>query len=447
MVARYHSPVVTEDMIQWLYGLRHLGIKLGLDNIRGLLRELDHPERAFRSIHVAGTNGKGSVAAMLDGLLAAAGVTAGMFTSPHLVRPNERIRIAGRDIEDDELQRRLWRLRHTIESGLGASRLEVHPSFFEVMTATALQAFKDHDLRAAVLEVGLGGRLDATNAVPADVAVVVSIALDHTKTLGGTLEKIAFEKAGIVKQGQPVVSGVVQQRAIDVLRKVCRERGARWIDARLATRLASADAERFTLETRQARYADLRLPVAGRHQIDNARIALTAFELLMERLGRHADPVAVKEGFASVRWHGRLQWLAGTGGEPRILLDAAHNPAGMRTLTGYLREQGLTSLVMLFGATTGKPLPLLLEALREFVDTAVVTSPAVERCVDADEIARIARPIFPRVEALSDVAPALEHARRLAGPGGVVLVTGSLYLVGQVLGLLSERNVPGPVAL
>jgi dihydrofolate synthase/folylpolyglutamate synthase len=434
-------------MIHWLYGLRHLGIKLGLDNIRGLLGELDHPERSFRSIHVAGTNGKGSVAAMLDALLAAAGVTAGMFTSPHLVRPNERIRIAGRDIEDDELQDRLWKLRRIIESGLAEARLQVHPSFFEVMTATALQAFKDHDLRAAVLEVGLGGRLDATNAVPADVAVVVSIALDHTKTLGGTLEKIAFEKAGIIKPGQPLVSGVVQQRAIDVVRETCREREARWIDARLATRLVSADAERFTLETGHARYADLRLPFAGRHQIDNARIALTAFELLMERLGRDADPVEVRNGFASVRWPGRLQWIAGGAGEPRMLLDAAHNPAGMRTLVGYLRELGLTSLVMLFGATTGKPLPLLLEALSEFVDTAVVTSPPVERCVDVDEIARIALPIFNRVEAVSEVAPALERARRLAGTGGVVLVTGSLYLVGQVLGLLSESDVPGPVAL
>jgi dihydrofolate synthase/folylpolyglutamate synthase len=344
-------------MIPWLYGLRHLGIKLGLDNIRGLLGELEHPERAFRSVHVAGTNGKGSVAAMIDALLAAAGVASGMFTSPHLVRPHERIRLAGRDIADDELQRRLSEMRRTIETGLAESRLEVHPSFFEVMTATALQAFKDHGLEAAALEVGLGGRLDATNAVPADVAVVVSIALDHMKTLGGTLEKIAFEKAGIIKRGQPVVSGVAQQRAIDVLRTVCLERGARWIDARLAARLVSEDHGSFTLESDHARYPDLRLPLAGRHQIDNARIALTAFELLMERLGRRPEPGAVQAGFASVRWPGRVQWVEPEEGGPRLLLDAAHNPAGLQTLTSYLREQGLTSLVMLFSATTGKPVP------------------------------------------------------------------------------------------
>jgi dihydrofolate synthase/folylpolyglutamate synthase len=439
--------MVREDMIPWLYGLRHLGIKLGLDNIRGLLGELEHPERAFRSVHVAGTNGKGSVAAMIDALLAAAGVASGMFTSPHLVRPHERIRLAGRDIADDELQRRLSEMRRTIETGLAESRLEVHPSFFEVMTATALQAFKDHGLEAAALEVGLGGRLDATNAVPADVAVVVSIALDHMKTLGGTLEKIAFEKAGIIKRGQPVVSGVAQQRAIDVLRTVCLERGARWIDARLAARLVSEDHGSFTLESDHARYPDLRLPLAGRHQIDNARIALTAFELLMERLGRRPEPGAVQAGFASVRWPGRVQWVEPEEGGPRLLLDAAYIPAGLQTLTSYLREQGLTSLVMLFSATTGKPLSLLLGALAEFVDSAVVTSTPVERSVDAEEIAQLARPLFPRVDVRPDVAAGLERARDLAGADGVVLVTGSLYLVGQVLGLLSGATAPGPVAM
>ena len=188
------------DMVQWLYGLQHFGIKLGLDNIRALLGILDHPERRYASAHIAGTNGKGSVAAMIDGMLGASGVASGLFTSPHLVRPNERIRLAGSDIEDGELERRLAEMRSIIEQGLEDGRLGVHPSFFEVITATALRAFADHGLQAAVLEVGLGGRLDATNAVEAEVAVIVSIGLDHTKTLGPTLEKIAREGMGSLTQ-------------------------------------------------------------------------------------------------------------------------------------------------------------------------------------------------------------------------------------------------------
>ena len=185
------------ESVRWLYDLQHFGVKLGLENIRALLGVLDHPERAYPSVIVAGTNGKGSVAAMLHAMLGAAGVRAGLFTSPHLVRPNERIRIADRDIDDDEFDRLLRRIRRRIEDGLAGGDIEVHPSFFEVITATALEAFRDNELRAAVLEVGLGGRLDATNAVSSDLSVIVNIDLDHVKSLGPTIEQIAGEKAGV----------------------------------------------------------------------------------------------------------------------------------------------------------------------------------------------------------------------------------------------------------
>ena len=221
--------------IDWLYGLQHFGIKLGLENIRALLEELEHPERAFRSVLIAGTNGKGSVGAMLQAMLSASGIAPGLFTSPHLVRPNERIRLGDRDIGDCELARRLSCMRGRIEGALGRGALETPPSFFEVITATALEAFGEAGVSIALLEVGLGGRLDATNAVDADVSVVVSIDLDHTKTLGPTLEQIAAEKGGIVRSGRPVVSGVVRQRATGVLQKICREREAPWIDANAAT--------------------------------------------------------------------------------------------------------------------------------------------------------------------------------------------------------------------
>jgi dihydrofolate synthase/folylpolyglutamate synthase len=435
------------ETIDWLYGLQHFGIKLGLDNIRALLDACGRPQGAFRSIHVAGTNGKGSVAAMVDALLASSGVAAGLFTSPHLVRPNERIRLAGRDIESEELHVRLRGMRETIEQGLRRGALAAHPSFFEVVTATALTAFRDHRLEAGVLEVGLGGRLDATNAVDADVGVIVSIGHDHVKTLGPTLPLISAEKAGIIKPGMPVVSGVTQQSAIEVVRRVCRERGARWVDARLAARLVREDGESFTLVTDRHAYEDLRLSTAGRHQIDNARVALVGFERLMATLGREPDPTRVRAGFAEVRWPGRLQWWTPADGGPRILFDAAHNPAGIQALARHLRAHDGPRPVLVFGATSGKPLDRLLAPLASLVERAVITRPKVERGLDAEEVAAEARRWMEHVETEPEPAAALERARELASPDRYVLVAGSLYLVGQVLALQTAEATPGPIAM
>ena len=435
------------ETVEWLYALQHFGIKLGLDNIRALLRELEHPERALKCVHVAGTNGKGSVSAMIDAMLEASGVRTGLFTSPHLIRPNERIRIAGADISSDELHRRLDGMRTMIAAAKEGGRLDSQPSFFEVVTATALHAFNQHGLEAAVLEVGLGGRLDATNAVAADVGVIVSIGLDHTKTLGPTIEKISAEKAGIIKPGMPVVSGVVQQRAIDVIRRTCDERDARWIDARLAVRLVDEDESGLTLATARKIYPRLRLALAGRHQIDNTRVALAAFELLMERLGRDPDPEAVREGLATMRWGGRLQWIAPDDGLAPMLFDSAHNPAGVDALARHLADERRGKPVLLFGATSGKPLERLFDPLLPYVRAVVVTRPPVPRGLDPEEVAGLLRSRIDRVSVAPEPRAALEVARGLAGADGFVLVTGSLYLVGHVLGLLTPEEVPGPVAM
>lgn len=437
---------MSDTMIRWLYGLQHFGIKLGLDNIRALLADLEHPQSGLVTALVAGTNGKGSVSAILDSLLAAHGVTAGMFTSPHLMRPNERIRIAGKDIGDEELERRLAGMRERIERAVDSGELEAHPSFFEVVTATALEAFRDHELRAAILEVGLGGRLDATNAVDADVPVIVSIGLDHTKTLGPTIEKIAFEKAGVIKAGRPVVSGVVQQSAIDVLQKVCRERDATLLDARSRVLLVRENDDTFDLVGTAGEYRKLRISLPGRHQIDNSRIAVAAFELLAARLGVDVEPGAVREGFASVRWAGRLQWVDPGDGGPRLLFDGAHNPAGVDALVTYLSRLDTRPSTILFGATRGKPLDRLLGPLARFASRIVITRPPVEKGLDPDDVAQIAAPMFEHVESVQDPAAALARARSSAD-GGWVLVTGSLYLVGDILGLLSRESVPGPVSM
>jgi len=430
------------DAVSWLYGLRHLGVKLGLDNVRALLDLLGRPERSFRSVLVGGTNGKGSVAAMLQSMLVAHGMRTGLFTSPHLVRPNERIRVGEADVSDDELHSGLAFVRSTIASG----RLAVHPSFFEVITGCAAHTFRERGVDAAVLEVGLGGRLDATNAVEADVSVVVSIGFDHMATLGPTLGDIAREKGGVIKRDRPVVNGVVQQTALDALRSIARERNAPWVEARQRVRFESeaAGADAFTLSGRR-RYPDLRLPLAGRHQIDNARVAVAALETFADACGFVPDPAAVRDGLARTRWPGRLQWIRSKTAAD-LLLDGAHNPAGARALARYLRDLPAAPWAVL-GAMSGKDLDGVVEPIAPWIRGVTVTRPGVERAAPTDEIAAVARRHLARVDVADAPADALDRARSAAGRDGVVLVTGSLYLVGEVLGLLDGNPVPGPVPM
>ena len=418
---------MTNDPIAWLYGLQSHGVKLGLDGIRGLLTLLDHPERATPSSLIGGTNGKGSVAAMLDAMLAASGLRSGLYTSPHLVRPNERIRIAGKDITDSELHRVLGIVRAACEHGLADGQLVTHPSFFEVMTASALCAFRDAGLDAAVLEVGLGGRLDATNATEPLVSSIVTVSLDHVETLGATQEAIALEKAGIIRTGRPLVSGVEKPEVAAILRSRCDAIGATWVDAR-ATLLPSG----------------VRLSLDGTHQRDNARVAVATFQAFSRELANVPDSRAMRQGLETARWPGRLQLVSGA---PSILLDGAHNVAGAEALAAHLALRGGPKPVLLFAAMVDKDLPGSLGPLVPHVASVVVTQPGVARAADSKNVAAVARALGLPAGAEPDPARALEKARALAGPGGLVLVAGSLYLVGAVIAVLEGGAVPGPVSM
>jgi dihydrofolate synthase/folylpolyglutamate synthase len=420
--------------IDWLYGLQHLGVKLGLDNIRALLAILDHPELAHPSVLVGGTNGKGSVAAMLHAVLCRSGLRCGMYSSPHLVRLHERVRIGRDDVPDAQLVSALSRVRDAIERARREGALAVHPSFFEVITATALDCFRASGVELAVLEVGLGGRLDATNAVDPEVSTIVSVDYDHVKTLGPTLADIATEKAGIVRSGRPLVHGELPDDAAAVVREVCADRGAPRIDALEAVRVVSADDE-LTLETSRARYERLHCPLRGRHQLHNTRVAVATYEALFERLGREIDPDVVRLGLGETRWAGRLQWIDGGPGDPRLLLDGAHNPAGCRSLAEYLSTLSGPAPVAVFGAMHDKHIDEMLRTLAPHVETMVVTRPDVPRAADAQELADRVRTFVREVECVPDPARALARACALAGPQRFVLVTGSLYLVGQILAL------------
>jgi dihydrofolate synthase/folylpolyglutamate synthase len=418
---------VAHDPIEWLYGLQSHGVKLGLDGIRTLLALLDHPERAYPSVLVGGTNGKGSVAAMLDAMLAASGLRTGLYTSPHLVRPNERIRILGEDITTPALHRTLEVVRSACERGLADGSLAEHPSFFEVMTAAALCAFRDAGVDAAVLEVGLGGRLDATNATEPLVSAIVTIDLDHVGTLGSTLEAIAREKAGIIRAGRPLVSGVVQRDVAAVLRARCEAVGATFVDAR-KTQLPSG----------------VRLTLVGDHQRANARVAAATFEAFSRAIGRPIGSRAIRHGLETTRWPGRMQLIPGA---PPILLDGAHNAAGAEALAAHLALRGGPKPVLLFAAMADKDVAAILAPLAPYVASVVATTPDVLRAADSRDVATAARALGLPSGAEPDAPRALEKARSLAGPGGLVLVAGSLYLVGAVAAVLEGGVVPGPVSM
>jgi dihydrofolate synthase/folylpolyglutamate synthase len=418
---------VTPDLVSWLYGLQSHGVKLGLDGIRSLLTLLDHPERAYPSVLVGGTNGKGSVAAMLDAMLGASGRRAGLYTSPHLVRPNERIRIDGADLSKPSLDRALSVVRDACERGLAEGKLDEHPSFFEVMTASALWAFAEAKVDSAVLEVGLGGRLDATNATEPMVSAIVTVNLDHVGTLGATLAAIAAEKAGIARAGCPLISGVAQPEALSVLRERCEAVGAHFVDAR-TTPLPSG----------------VRLSLDGTHQRGNARVAVSAFEAFARAIQLPIDLGAVRRGLESARWPGRLQLVPGA---PSILLDGAHNAAGAEALAGHLALRGGPKPVLLFAAMADKDIPGILAPLAPHIASVVATRAGVPRSADSRGLASAARALGLPAGSEAEPARALEKARAMAGPGGLVLVAGSLYLVGTVLGVLEGGSPPGPVAM
>lgn len=406
-----------QDALALLDARARFGMKPGLDVIRGMLRAMGDPHRRFRVVHVGGTNGKGSVSAMVAAALQEAGHRTGLYTSPHLVRFHERIRVDGNDIEGDALARAMAKVP-----------LDAFPeaTYFEVATALAFQHFADAGVEVAVLEVGLGGRLDATNVVDAPlVSVVTNVSLDHTDVLGATEEDIAREKAGIAKAGAPLVTGATGA-ALRVLREAAqgpvKVLGDDFVPMPLGER---------RLEVHGLRdYGEVEIPLAGAHQVDNAALALAALDEV-DRAGVPVPVDAARRGLARTRWPGRLDRRG------NLLLDGAHNPAGALALAEHLKAEGLKP-VMVFGALADKDWRLMVEILAPHVRDAVVTRVPSPRALEPMEAARAFSMMGLFGMVVEDPAHALRTARGMAGADGVVLVTGSLYLVGDVMGRLPD---------
>ncbi len=403
-------------------------MKFGLENISRLCAALDHSERAFASIIVAGTNGKGSVTAMVHRGLRAAGHRAARYTSPHLERLEERFVIDDEEVGTDALRRGIDRVRGAIARLQQSGALDAPPTFFECATAAAFDLFREAGVRIAVLEVGLGGRLDATNVVQPLLAAITSIGLDHQAQLGNTLESVAFEKAGVIKPSIPVVVGDLPVEAQRVVEQICREREATLI------RASSCGAS-----TALARTTPLAL--AGRHQQHNALVAACVLGEI-DRLGFPVSASAIRTALSDVHWPGRLERFSVGGTE--FLLDAAHNPDGAAALADYLAGSEWRDATLVFAAMQDKAVDAMLAPLAAVCATVICTAPPLPRALPADALARIARAVPGArwtVKTATDPDAAISMA---AADSARVVVAGSIFLTGPVRGILRARQPRRP---
>jgi len=425
--------------------------KFDLVHMRVLLAALDNPERRFSSVLIAGTNGKGSTGSTLASILQASGLRTGLYTSPHLVRINERIRIDGAQIGDDDFALVHDLVDRTAERLVSKGELPWHPSFFEMLTAIAFEYFSRRNLDIAVLEVGMGGRLDATNVVEPRVSVITDISLDHQKFLGDTVAEIAAEKAGIIRPGGVVVTLPQQPQANDVIGNTILNLGARAVNAvpyvppmspasseYRADSAAKTPVSRYPMQVMGEQIL-VETPLLGRHQLRNVALAIAA----AKELGRQGVPVtaaSIESGIRQTHWPGRFQVLPATGGAPEYVFDVAHNPAGAwalrSTLSAGYPDRPLT---FIFGAMRDKAIGEMAEILFPLADRVIATRADNPRSASPEEIRAAASRTSTPVEEAANVAAAIEMAKTGARPDTVVVITGSIYIVGEAMRLLGVR--------
>lgn len=415
------------------------GVKPGLERMRGLLEMMGHPEEGYPIIHVAGTNGKTSVSRMSTMLLVAHGLTTGTFISPHLQRIEERISVNGFDADREQFAQAVYDVAAFAD--LYEERFEPL-TYFELTAAMAFAFFADQAVEAAVVEVGLGGRLDATNVVEGDVAVLTGVGLEHTEFLGDTLELIAREKLAIVEEGSVLVTGPLVREVEVVAREVAEEKGARLFrygaDFRVEESARALGGWNLTIEGIHGQYDDLYLPVHGRHQTINLAVAIAAVESLLDRA---LDHDAAVDAVSVVRSNGRMEPV---GTDPLVMLDGAHNPDGFRALAVALAEEfPTTKWVLLLGAMADKDLEGMIEPVAKRLAAVVTTRVESPRAEEPDRLAERIRPLVDApVHPAGSPDQALGLARELAGPDGSVLVSGSLYLVGEMRSRILGEDPP-----
>ncbi len=442
------NPIEEEEYgkaLEWIHGTMRFGSKPGLDRIRHLLSLLGNPERDQEYIHVAGTNGKGSVTAMVASALSACGYRTGMYISPYLEDFRERIVLDGKKIPKSDLAALIGELRPAVEQMI-SSGLE-HPTEFEIDTALAFLYYSRQGCDYVSLEVGLGGRFDATNVIVPAVSTITTISLDHTAILGDTLGQIAFEKAGIVKEGIPVITGVAEEEPLSAIETRAKELGAPlYLVARSPKAQVTWEEVSYSMEGQvinvygpNFEYKDLRIPLLGRHQQQNAAMAVASLELAkLDRSpgGGAPDRDAIARGIASTRWPGRLEILSRN---PAVILDGAHNPGGARALFEAMNLIPRKRLICVMGILADKSYGGVASIIAPSCDEVIVTKPDVPRGLDPRVLAEEVGKYVEKVRVEPDIGKALDAALAKVTPEDVMLCCGSLYLVGSARTYLRQR--------
>ena len=412
----------------WVFDLQKFGIKFGLSSTLSLLARLGLPYQEGRYLHIAGTNGKGSVAAILSAIYTRAGYPVGLFTSPHLVSFTERFRLKDRDIT----AARLLALINDVRAAVDENE---PPTFFEFATAMAFLYFLQEDACPIILETGMGGRLDATNIMQPLVAVITNISRDHQEHLGKGLAAIAGEKAGIIKAGVPLVTFARQKQALSLITNRCRELGAPLYQGGKDFRCRGKSSGGFDYAGLEKHLAGLSLSLKGRHQYGNAAVALAVVELL-DKSGFPVSEAAIRGGLVAARWPGRLEQLTM---DRRIWLDGAHNPSAALALAQNLkRVRGNGRLILVMGIMADKDVDAILARLLPLAQTVIFTQPQYFRAAATQDLARRAQAYGLEILQTPQVAQAVRQAQSLAGPEDRVVITGSLYTVGEAKEYLSN---------
>jgi dihydrofolate synthase/folylpolyglutamate synthase len=410
-----------QDTLEYLDGLNSANIRLGLGPVSRLLDRLNNPHKTYGSVLIGGTNGKGSIAAMVASVLEKGGIKVGLYTSPHLTDIRERIRVNGRMITREEMMSCVESVRKEVREDI---------TYFEFLTAVAFLHFCRIRIHVAVLEVGMGGRLDATNVVEPLVSVISNISLDHRAYLGNSLAAIACEKGGIIKNKGVCITAAKQTHVVNILEDICMQRRAKLFMLGRDMKIRMNRDGTFNYRGIRKDYENLICSLKGRHQIENAALAIGAVESIRGK-GLEMDDEAVWGGIRSTKWEGRLEILQQ---EPIVLIDGAHNPAGISTLCRALEtEFSYKRLILIFGVLNDKDYGAMLKRIAPLTDRLIITRPQTERATPPGEIVPVAlRYNYRNVEVIENSRDALKRALSLADSNDLICVAGSLYLVGEV---------------
>ena len=415
-----------DEALTWVYDLQKFGIKFGLSSTARLLAGLGHPQRQCRYLHIAGTNGKGSVAAMLSRILTLAGYPVGFYSSPHLVSFHERFRLKDQDIGDDEVLSLINQVNRVVQ-------VDELPTFFEFVTAMALLYFAQKKADPVILETGMGGRLDATNNVQPLLTEITNIAMDHREFLGNNLQAIAGEKAGIIKPGAPVITYVTQPSALGPIRAAAEVMKTPLYLGGQDFQARGQGGGRFAYRGLKKHWTGLTTNLVGRHQYRNAAVALAAVEILQEK-GFSVPEALIRQGLEQVRWPGRLEVIAT---EPRLMLDGAHNPAAATTLAQALQKDlSYRRLILVLGIMADKDIAGILRRLLPLAQVVIFSRPRYERAAPPETLAAVAGEMAIEHHVIADLGEAIQKARSLARPEDLIVVTGSLFTIGEAREIL-----------